>query len=191
MFGRMNESRNNNFYLVLGLILIVAFSRLIPHYPNFTPLCAIALFGAKYFNNKYLAYILPLFALWLSDIIINNFVLGEYFNEFTLFYSGFYWQYGSFILITLFGRLTLKNVSVSKILGISSSSSLIFFVISNFGVWVSSAFYPNTISGLISCYVAAIPFYYGTLGGAIFYSFFLFGSYEYISRKLIKVPINL
>ena len=107
----MIESRNNNFYLVLGLILIVAFSRLIPHYPNFTPLCAIALFGAKYFNNKYLAYVLPLFALWLSDIIINNFVLGEYFNEFTLFYSGFYWQYGSFMLITLFGRLTLKNVS--------------------------------------------------------------------------------
>ena len=60
-FGRMIESRNNNFYLVLGLILIVAFSRLIPHYPNFTPLCAIALFGAKYFNNKYLAYVLPLF----------------------------------------------------------------------------------------------------------------------------------
>ena len=117
----MIESRNNNFYLVLGLILIVAFSRLIPHYPNFTPLCAIALFGAKYFNNKYLAYVLPLFALWLSDVIINNFVLGEYFSDFTLFYSGFYWQYGSFMLITLFGRLTLKNISVSKILGISLS----------------------------------------------------------------------
>lgn len=186
----MIESRNNNFYLVLGLILIVAFSRLIPHYPNFTPLCAIALFGAKYFNNNYMAYILPLFALWVSDVIINNFVLGEYFNDFTLFYSGFYWQYGSFMLITLFGRLTLKNISVSKILGISISSSLIFFVISNFGVWVSSAFYPNTISGLISCYVAAFPFYYGTLGGAIFYSFFLFGSYEYLSRRLIKVPTN-
>ena len=190
MFGRMIESRNNNFYLVLGLILIVAFSRLIPHYPNFTPLCAIALFGAKHFNNKYLAYILPLFALWLSDVIINNFVLGEYFNEFTLLYSGFYWQYGSFMLITLFGRLTLKNVSVSNILGISISSSLIFFVISNFGVWVSSTFYPNTISGLISCYAAAIPFYYGTLGGAIFYSFFLFGSYEYLSKRLIKEPTN-
>ena len=68
-FGRMNQSRNINFYFVLGLILIVAFSRLIPHYPNFTPLCAIALFGAKYFNNKYLAYILPLFALWLLSLI--------------------------------------------------------------------------------------------------------------------------
>ena len=182
----MSESKNNNFYLVLGLILIIAFSRLIPHYPNFTPLCSIALFGAKYFNNRYLAYILPIFAVWLSDIIINNFVLGQYFNEFTLLYSGFYWQYGSIILITLFGRLTLKNISVSKILGVSISSSLIFFVISNFGVWVSSSFYPNTFSGLITCYVAAIPFYYGTLGGTIFYSFFLFGSFEFISRRTNK-----
>ena len=179
----MSESKNNNFYLVLGLILIIAFSRLIPHYPNFTPLCSIALFGAKYFNNRYLAYILPIFAVWLSDIIINNFVLGQYFNEFTLFYSGFYWQYGSIILITLFGKLTLKNISVSKILGVSISSSLIFFVISNFGVWVSSSFYPNTFSGLITCYVAAIPFYYGTLGGTIFYSFLLFGTFELISRR--------
>ena len=186
----MSDIKNNNFYLVLGLILIAAFSRLIPHYPNFTPLCSIALFGAKYFSNRHLAYILPIFALWLSDTIINNFVLHEYFEGFTLFYSGFFWQYGSFILITLIGRLSLKNISVSKLLGVSISSSLIFFVISNFGVWISSPFYPNTISGLISCYVTAIPFYYGTLGGAIFYSFFLFGSFEFISKRLVKVSTN-
>ena len=48
----MINSRNS-FYFVLGLILIAAFSRIIPHYPNFTPLCAIALFGAKYFRNKF------------------------------------------------------------------------------------------------------------------------------------------
>jgi len=186
----MSDIKNNNFYLVLGLILIAAFSRLIPHYPNFTPLCSIALFGAKYFSNRYLAYILPIFALWLSDTIINNFVLHEYFEGFTLFYSGFFWQYGSFILITLIGRLSLKNISVSKLLGVSISSSLIFFVISNFGVWISSSFYPNTISGLISCYVTAIPFYYGTLVGSIFYSFFLFGSFEFISKRLVKVSTN-
>ena len=108
-------------------------------------------------------------------------------TDVTMWFPVKFWVYGD---VTLFGRLTLKNISVSKILGISISSSLIFFVISNFGVWVSSTFYPNTISGLISCYVAAIPFYYGTLGGAIFYSLFLFGSYEYLSRRLIKVPTN-
>ena len=185
----MNSSKNN-FYFVLGLILIAAFARIIPHYPNFTPLCAIALFGGKYFNNKYIAYLLPLLALWISDILINNFILNNYFDGFTLFYSGFYWQYGSFILITLIGRKTLKNISFLRLLGISISSSLLFFIISNFGVWISSSFYSKDFFGLIACYVAAIPFYYGTLSGTIFYSFFLFGSYEFLSRKLSKVTSN-
>ncbi len=188
-FGKMNISRNN-FYFLLGLILIAAFARIIPHYPNFTPLCAIALFGGKYFNNKYIAYLLPLLALWISDILINNFILNNYFDGFTLFYSGFYWQYGSFILITLIGRKTLKNISYLRLLGISISSSLLFFIISNFGVWISSSFYSMDIFGLVACYVAAIPFYYGTLSGTIFYSFFLFGSYEFLSRKLSKVTSN-
>ena len=185
----MNISKNN-FYFVLGLILIAAFARIIPHYPNFTPLCAIALFGGKYFNNKYLAYLLPLLALWFSDILINNLVLGNYFDGFTLFYSGFYWQYGSFIFITLIGRKTLKNFSFVRLLGIGISSSILFFIISNFGVWISSSFYSKDIFGLAACYVAAIPFYYGTLSGTIFYSFFLFGSYEFLSRKLFKITSN-
>ena len=185
----MNSSKNN-FYFVLGFILIAAFARIIPHYPNFTPLCAIALFGGKYFNNKYIAYLLPLLALWFSDILINNFILNNYFDGFTLFYSGFYWQYGSFILITLIGRKTLKNISFIRLLGISISSSLLFFVISNFGVWISSSFYSKDVFGLIASYVAAIPFYYGTLSGTIFYSFFLFGSYEFLSRKLSKFISN-
>ena len=180
----------NNFYFILGLILIAAFARIIPHYPNFTPLCAIALFGAKYFRNKYLAFLIPIVTLWFSDIIINNFVLSKYFDGFTLFYSGFYWQYGSFLLITLLGRKTLNNLSFLKLLGVSISSSLLFFLISNFGVWVSSSFYSKDIFGLVACYVAAIPFYYGTLSGTIFYSFFLFGSYEFLSRKLSKFTSN-
>ena len=185
----MINSRNS-FYFVLGLILIAAFSRIIPHYPNFTPLCAIALFGAKYFRNRNLSFLIPIVALWFSDVIINNFILSHYFIEFTFFYSGFYWQYGSFILITLIGRKTLNNFSFLKLLGVSISSSLLFFIISNFGVWVSSSFYSKDIMGLIACYTAAIPFYFGTLSGSVFYSFFLFGSYELLSKNTSKVLSN-
>ena len=96
----------------------------------------------------------------------------------------------SFILITLIGRKTLKNISFLRLLGISISSSLLFFIISNFGVWISSSFYSKDIFGLVACYVAAIPFYYGTLSGTIFYSFFLFASFEFLSRKLSKVTSN-
>ena len=180
----------NNFYFVLGLILIAAFARIIPHYPNFTPLCAIALFGAKYFRSGYLAFLIPIFALWFSDIIINNFILSQYFDGFTLFYSGFYWQYGSFLLIALLGRKTLNNLSFLKLLGVSISSSLLFFIISNFGVWVSSSMYSKNILGLIACYTAAIPFYFGTLFGSVFYSFFLFGSYELLFKNISKVFTN-
>ena len=180
----------NNFYFVLGLILIAAFSRLIPHYPNFTPLCSIALFGAKYFNNRYLAFLVPIVALWVSDLIINNFILPQYFDGFTLFYSGFFWQYGSFLLIALIGRKTLKNLTFLKLIGISISSSLIFFIISNFGVWISSSFYSKDLVGLFACYLAAIPFYFGTLSGSIFYSLFLFGSYEILSKNLYKIYSN-
>ena len=145
------------------------------------------LFIVLYPDNKYLAFLVPIAALWFSDLIINNFVLNEYFNGFTLFYSGFYWQYGSFLLISLLGRKTLKNLSFLKLIGISISSSLVFFIISNFGVWVSGSFYTKDIFGLIACYVAALPFYFGTLSGSIFYSIFLFGSYELLSKNLSKV----
>tara|TARA_B100001996_G_scaffold376501_1_gene357818 strand:+ start:816 stop:1376 length:561 start_codon:yes stop_codon:yes gene_type:complete len=180
----------NNFYFVLGLILIAAFSRIIPHYPNFTPLCAIALFGGKYFRNRYLAFLVPIVALWFSDLIINNFILSQYFDGFTLFYSGFQWQYGSFLFIALLGRKTLKNFSFLKLIGVSISSSLLFFIISNFGVWISSSFYSKDIMGLIACYISAIPFYFGTLSGSVFYSFFLFGSYKLLSKNLSKVFSN-
>ena len=185
----MINSRNS-FYFVLGLILIAAFSRIIPHYPNFTPLCAIALFGGKYFRNKNLAFLIPIIALWFSDVIINNFILSQYFEGFTFFYSGFYWQYGTFLLITLIGRKTLNNFSFLKLLGVSVFSSLLFFIISNFGVWASSSFYSKDMMGLIACYNAAIPFYFGTLSGSVFYSFFLFGSYELLSKKKSKVFIS-
>ena len=185
----MINSRNS-FYFVLGLILIAAFSRIIPHYPNFTPLCAIALFGAKYFRNRNLAFLIPIVALWFSDVIINNFILSQYFHGFTFFYSGFYWQYGTFLLITLIGRKTLNNFSYLKLIGVSISSSLLFFIISNFGVWISSSIYSKDILGLIACYSAAIPFYFGTLSGSVFYSMFLFGSFEILSKKTSKVFTN-
>ncbi len=188
MSGRENNYINS-IYVVFGLILIAAFSRIIPHYPNFTPICSIALFGAAYLRNTYTAYLLPLIALFLSDIIINNYILSEFFDGFTLFYKGFFWQYGSFIIITFLGRKLLTHISIKKVLGVSISSSLVFFIISNFGVWVSSSFYSKDIFGLFSTYLVAIPFYFGTLGGSLFYSLALFGMYEIYSKKIIKIHV--
>ena len=179
---------NLTYIGVISLILFASFTRLIPHMPNFTPIGVMALFGGAYLSNKYYAFIIPILSLWLSDIIINNFILN-YYDQFTWFYPGFIWQYASFGIIILMGYFLLKKITLKKVLMTSIGSSLIFFVITNFGVWASGSMYPLNVNGLISCFVLAIPFYKGTLLGFLFYSSFLFGVFE--MSKLNKKPIKI
>jgi hypothetical protein len=89
----------------------------------------------------------------------------------------------------LFGYFLLKKITFKKVLMTSIGSSLVFFVITNFGVWATGSIYPLSINGLISCFVLAIPFYKGTLLGFLFYSSFLFGVFE--MSKLNKKPIKI
>ena len=174
---------NLNYWGIIILILFASFSRLIPHIPNFTPVGAIALFGGAYFKNKFHAFLIPILSLFISDLIINNLFLSAYFKEFTFFYSGFLWQYASFILIILIGIFILKKFNFKKLLITTIGSSLIFFIITNFGVWISGSLYSKDLLGLISCYTMAIPFYKGTLLGFLFYSFLLFGIAEFFKSK--------
>ena len=175
---------NLNFLSILTLIFLAAFSRIIPHMPNFTPVGAIALFGGAYFTNKYYAFLIPIFSLWISDLIINNFLLSFY-EGFTFFYPGFEWQYSSFLLITLIGVKYLNVKSFKNIFFATIFSSLLFFIITNFGVWFSGSTYPKNLSGLLMCYLAGLPFYKGTILGFVFYSTFLFGFYETLKHKKI------
>ena len=180
----MIQNKNRTDYgIIIFLILIACFSRIIPHIPNFTPLGAVALFGASYFKNKIHAFIIPIASLWISDLIINNYVIKGFYEEFVWLYDGFLFQYISFIVITYFGIITLKKINYFKIFGIAVTSSIIFFLITNFGVWLTSNFYPKNILGIITCYTAALPFYKGTLSGFLFYSMFLFGTYDLSNAK--------
>ena len=179
---------NLSFIGIILLILFASFTRIIPHMPNFTPIGAMALFGGAYLSNKYHAFIIPILSLWFSDLIINNFILN-YYDQFTWFYPGFIWQYATFGIIILIGYFLLKKITLKKVLISSIGSSLIFFVITNFGVWSSGSMYTLSLNGLISCFVLAVPFYKGTLLGFLFYSSFLFGVFE--MSKLNKKPINI
>ena len=170
--------KDNNFYFIIGIIIIASFSRIIPHYPNFSPIIAIALFGGKYFINRNLAFFLPIFILWFSDLIINNFIL-DYYKSFIFFYPGFIWQYSCILIISYIGRSFLNNTSNLKLLGVSVSSSLIFFIISNFGVFISSSMYTKDLSGIILCYTLAIPFFINTLTSSVLYSLLLFKFYNF------------
>ena len=77
----MKKITSLEFGVLTLIILITALSRLIPHPYNFSPVCAIALFGAYYYRDKYFSYIMPLLSMWISDLILNNTVYSQHFSH--------------------------------------------------------------------------------------------------------------
>lgn len=157
--------------VLISIILVAAASRLIPHPPNVTSLTAVALFGGAYFSDKRLAFLVPLFALFLSDLLLG-------------FYHHMEVVYLSFALIVAIGLWLQKHRTAVPIVGAVAASSVLFFVLTNFGVWAFDALYPKTVEGLIACYVAAIPFFQNTLVGDLLYTAVLFGGFAMLERLL-------
>jgi len=159
---------------LITIILAAAASRLIPHPPNLTSITAIALFGGAYFSDRRLAFLVPLAALFLSDLILG-------------FYSHMEVVYLSFALIVCTGLWLQKRRSTFHIAGAALTSSVLFFLITNFGVWAFESLYPKTLEGLLACYVAAIPFFQNTLQGDLFFTAVLFGGFTLLERSFPKL----
>ena len=159
--------QNKKIFIVLGILILIGVTfRLLPHPPNFTPIAALALFGGAYFSKK-TAFILPMTALVISDVFIG------YYN-FTLMV----FVYGSFLLCAVLGIRLKKNKKWHNI-GISSIlCAFLFFLITNFAVWVFTPWYAKTVLGLSQCYLMALPFLKNTLLGNLFYAAIFFGVYE-------------
>ena len=142
------------FFYFVGLI---ALSRVIPHPPNFTPVLAMAVFMPYLTRDLYSAMLVPLSAMFVSD-----FYLG--------FHSSMFWVYISILLGTTLSQYTISMKKTYVHLGSNALlSSTIFFIITNFAVWMSGGLYPHTMDGLILCYTMAIPFFGNTLAGTLFY----------------------
>lgn len=181
----MNKNKINLRFSVITLIILsAAMSRLLPHPPNFAPIGGMALFGAAYFSKKYWAFIIPIVSMWVSDLILNNVIYGQYFDHFVWFYSGSLFTYGAFALIVVLGMFTLKKVRVPNLAVSALGASVIFFIVSNFGVWLTSGMYPPTFSGLMTCYTVGIPFFHNTILGDLVYTGVLFGAFELCVRKI-------
>lgn len=176
--------------MVTLAILTITLSRAIPHLPNFSPLSAISLFGAAFYYKRYQAIVIPILFIWLSDLWVNNVIYSSYFDKFTWFYPGFYWQYLSYIFIALIGFFLLKVINLKAILFSSLSSSILFFLISNFGVWFSTEMYPKTTNGLLMCYIAGIPYLQGTLLGDLVYSLIFIGGFNIAYNKISAYILN-
>jgi hypothetical protein len=180
----MKKTIQLRYPILILLVFGCAFSRLIPHMHNFSPLGAMALFGAAYFAQKWQGILIPLLATWVSDLLINNVIYARYYPEFTWFYSGFYWQYGSYILISVAGFFILRKVTSTTVLAGALSATTLFFLISNFGCWVANPMYNQSFYGLLSCYAAGLPFLKGTLLGDLIYSGVLFGSFALMQSRI-------
>ena len=181
---------NLRFSVLVLMILLAAFSRIIPHMPNFSPLGAIGLFGAAYFAKKWQAFLIPIAATWLSDLFINNVIYAQYYPKFTWFYQGFYWQYGSYLLIALAGIFVFRKINLQRVIAGALTSTAIFFLVSNFGCWIGSTTYPQNFGGLMTCYAAGIPFLKGTLFGDLFYSGALFGAFALAQKQFPVLRIE-
>ena len=176
--------------VLLLIILVAASSRMLPHLPNFSPLAAISLFGAAYFHKKWQLFLIPLAATWLSDLFLNNYVYAEYYASFTWFYPGFYWQYGSYLLIIVMSIFLFKKLNVNRIIGGALLATAIFFLLSNFGVWIGSKSYPQNLTGLLACYAAGIPFLKGTLLGNLVYTGLLFGTFSLLQQNIPSLNVG-
>ena len=151
------------------LIIIGFLMRLMPHVPNMAPVAAIALFSGAYLNKKIVPWV-PLAIMMATDLIIGL-------HDVVLY------TWGAFVLIGFIGIWLKQRRTPVNILGATFFSALVFFVISNFGVWL--AWYPHTLEGFMSCYIKALPFLRNTMAGNLIFSCFLFGSYEF-TRKLAE-----
>lgn len=158
------------------VILIVAMVRLISiPFPNFSPIGAIALFGAAVFRNKLAGFIIPICALLVSDIAIElSTGMG--------FHSTMIFVYGAFILTGFIGTLLRNNASIHRLAIGSLAASIIFFLVSNFGYWLMSPLLPGNLSGLALSYEMAIPFFHYTLLGDLFFVGVLFLGYEWYKK---------
>lgn len=166
---------------IISVILAGALFRFIPHWPNFTPIAAMALFGGTYLGRKHLAFLVPFAAMFLSDLVLG-------FHSYML---AVYIAFGLTVVLglTLRGRTSVGNVALASV-----SSSVLFFLITNFAAWLASPIYPPTFTGLIESYIAGLAFFnngsYGLsfflneVAGGLFYNGIFFGVY-YMARQRI------
>lgn len=159
------------FVVLAGMILFAAATRLMPHPYNFAPITAMALFGGAHFSDKRQAFLVPLAAMLLSDLLLG-------------FHSTIFFVYGSFAAIVLIGLKLRERRSLLRIAGATVLSSVFFFVVTNFGVWALQSLYPKTPAGLLACYAAALPFFHTTLLGDALYTAALFGLFALAEKRI-------
>ena len=164
----MNKSLK--YYLFpVSLILILSFSRLIPHPSNFTPILAVGIFSGFYFRQLYLSIFIVIFSMFLGDLYLG-------------FHSTMLFTYFSLAIAVVIG-LFVKKFKFSEILFSGLLSSAVFFIITNFGAWLTLEMYEKSFAGLLSSYVLAIPFFHNTMISTLLYLLLIKVLFEFFINK--------
>jgi hypothetical protein len=160
--------------IVVVLVGLAALSRVVPHPGNATPVTAVALFGGAMLASPLGAAVLTVAALAGGDLALGLFP-----------YPGMAWVYGALLAVTFLGRgLLRQRQDAGRVLGTAVGGGLLFFVVTNFGVWAAGSLYPRTLAGLASCFVAGVPFYRNQLLGDVLYTGLLFGAHHLAHRAV-------
>jgi len=152
-------------------LIIISFgilSRIIIHTPNFTPVLSMAFLGGMYLKGRQ-AVLVPLTLMIISDLMI-----GFYGTE-------MFFVWGSILLISALGLWFKQIKNFSNVLSGSILSAVVFFIVSNFGAWLT--LYPHTLGGLQQCYTLAIPFFRSTLVSTLAYSLVFYTAYEWLLKR--------
>ena len=165
--------KKNDIALLCGLVVMIAVSRVVPHPWNITPIGAMALFSGAYVSRKF-ACLLPIIALLIGDLMT-----GLYSPLIMLF------VYTGFACSSLIGRgLLNKKRSMNRLGFAVTAAAIVFYLLSNFGMWLAA--YPQTVDGLVLCYINGLPFLGKSLLGDAFYSLLLFGTFEYAKYLILQ-----
>jgi len=135
------------------------------------------LFSGATFRSKAESLAVPLAALLLSDYAVIHFLYGGKFG----WWSPYTWA--GFVIAGLIGWTLRSKITWARVAFASIAGSVLFFLISNFGVWVAGKLYPLTLSGLAACYVAALPFFRNSILGDLAYAAFMLGSFQLLRDR--------
>lgn len=163
-----------NYILPVSLILILSFSRTIPHPPNFTPLLAVGIFSGFYFKKFFLSVFIVLLSMFIGDLYLG-------------FHNTMIFTYLALTVAVGIGLL-IKQFKTFEIFFSGIFSSICFFLITNFGAWITLEMYEKNMEGLVSSYIMAIPFFHNTLISTFLYLFLIKIIFELLLKK--KVTVN-
>ena len=162
--------------LGFSLVVIGILLRILPHPGNFTPVMAIALFSGVVLTPQ-IALVVPLIVMIASDLIIGPHALYPL-------------TWGSFFLVSVLGVAIRKNAKVNRLFFGTLGGSLLFYLVTNLGVFLFQNMYEKSLSGLIQCYVMALPFFRNSLLGDLFFSSLFFGFFALIKNFSSKFAVQ-